>query len=869
MDCINLSGQWEWSFEKNGSYTPGFHLPGSACEAAIGEKSLPFTQMTKDTVRCLRPRYEYIGDIFLRRTVEIPQAWENSHITLFLERVNFLSEVFVDNAPLLRPFVSFSTPHTYDLSATLTPGVHELTIRISNKDILNLDHMSSGYSNDTQSFWCGIIGRVELQREDVFRIHRLSVFPRGNKIEVRACLDTDCISPEVFRSAELSLSVSDCESGEKKPEQRFSFKLYNRRQTITVIYDMGDNVKLWDTASPSLYTLDAVLLADGGQEPQPCQVRDKKSLVFGMRTFKAEGRSFLLNGKKIFLRGTLDCAIFPKTGYPPTDLDSWLYICRQLKRYGLNHIRFHSWCPPEAAFAAADIVGILILAEMPLWLNLDVCALDTGSDPVHESFFRDESLRISETYGSHPSFVMFSNGNELLGDFDMLEKITVQTKALDDRRLYTLTSNFERVPTSADDYFCAYSSYGKRLRLQTMLDELVKGTFVNFNDAVRTMDIPSVSFEVGQYCVYPDVNSLDSFNGNLLPLNFQVIRDDLAKKGLLDRAADYVYASGKLAALLYKEELEAAYRTEELGGIELLGIQDYCGQCTATVGILDQFYHSKGIVTPEEFRRFCSDSVPLMEAERIFTDDDMFTARLYTSDRRQCSYTLTISDGRTAVFEKSGSLPDTAEFALSAVVSPARLSVTLKTDCGENSWNIFVFPKRAEVAVQVPVLPDFGTEAERIAAEGGRAIILAGSLKNPIAGKFFPVFWSPAYFYSTNPCGLIIRSGHPLFEHFPTGNCSDFQWCRPMENSFCFDLTGLSRELRPIVEPVPNFFDNTPMSPLFEAKVGRGSFLFCGFSPDGSSPEEKQLWAAAVEYAASEEFAPQFELSLAEIRSLY
>ncbi len=869
MDCINLSGRWEWSFEENGSYNGGFQLPGSACENAIGKKWLPFDRMTKDTVRCLRPKYEYIGDIFLRRTVEIPDGWGNSHITLFLERVSFVSEVYVDGRKLLRPFVSFSVPHTYDLSSVLTPGDHELKIRISNSDVLNLDHMSSGYSNDTQSFWCGIVGRIELQKEDIFRIHRLSVFPQKDKIKIKACIDTECVSPETFRTAELVLNVSDCESGEEKAEQRFSFKLYNRRQNVTAVYDMGDNIKLWSPDSPALYKLKATLITEDSESPGSFIARDEKSSVFGMRTFEAESRSFLLNGKKIFLRGTLDCAIFPKTGYPPTDLDSWLYICRQVKRYGLNHIRFHSWCPPEAAFTAADIEGVLVLAEMPLWLNLDVCALDTGSDPVHGEFFRSEALRISEMYGNHPSFVMFSNGNELLGDFDMLEKITAQTKALDNRRLYTLTSNFERVPSEADDYFSAFSSYGKRLRLQNMLDEVAKGTFVNFNDAVETMDIPTVSFEVGQYCVYPDVTSIDSFSGNLLPLNFMAIRDDLEKKGLLDRAAEYVHASGKLAALLYKEELEAACRTEELAGIELLGIQDYCGQCTATVGILDQFYGSKGIIAPEDFRRFCCDSVPLMESGRIFTDEDTFAAKLYTSNRRQCPYTLTISDSNCIIAEKSGILPDTAELQLSDVKSPSQLTVALKTDCGENSWNIFVFPRAAAPVQSVPVFPSFNAEAERIAAEGGRAIILAGSLKAPIDGKFFPVFWSPAYFYSTNPCGLIIKAEHPFFRRFPTGKYSDFQWYQPMENGVCFNLSSISRKLRPIVEPVPNFFDNTPMSPLFEAKIGCGSFLFYGFSPDGESAEEKQLWRAAVEYAASEEFTPEITLSLDEIHSLY
>lgn len=883
MEIIDLSGNWQWSQNPEEKFSDGFILPGSTCDNKIGKKAEPFTEINRDSVRCLVPAYDYIGSIYLKKEIEVPEDWKNSYITLFMERVNIASDVWIDGIKAGRTVVSLSTPHIYDLSKIITPGIHTITIRVTNENILNIDHISSGYSEDTQSIWCGIVGRIALQKEDIFHIERIAVFPRDNSIDIKATIDTDCRAPKEFRRVDLLLSVQSIVTGDIKEEKRYPLYLYNRRQNITVNYDMGENILRWSEAEPNLYTLTAALCYDGlgdisdvpniGDIKNQKDVRSTKTFVFGMREFKTNGRTFTINGEPVFLRGTLDCAIFPKTGYPPTDLDSWLYICRQIKNYGLNHIRFHSWCPPEAAFAAADITGVYVLAELPLWMNYDVCPIDTGADPIHEIFAHNEALRISETYGNHPSFVMFSNGNELLGDFDILEKITAQIKAIDDRRLYTLTSNFDRIPTPADDYFCAFAAGGKRLRLQTFRKVLWEGTHFNFDPAVEEMDIPEVSFEVGQYCVYPDVNSIDKFDGNLLPLNFQVIKDDLEKKGLLDRANEFVEASGKLAALLYKEDIEAALRTKDLGGFELLGLEDYTGQCTATIGLLDQFYHSKGIIAPEEFSCFCGDSVPLFESRRIFKNNETLIASVYLSDRKgDINYTLTLSDFGNEIFSQSGVLPSEISIPLDFVNKPSMLKVTLSTKLCHNSWNIFVYPESInEPPSQIPVLDGFNSEALKIVENGGTAIILGtyDNLKNPIEGKFFPVFWSPAYFPSTNSCGLICKEDHALFKDFPTGRFSDFQWYHPMESAVNFDLGCLPRRFRPIVEAVPNFCDNTPQSPLFEAAVGKGNFIFCGFTKNNEFIEQRHLWNAIVNYACSPDFTPKEHLNLETVLSLF
>ena len=69
------------------------------------------------------------------------------------------------------------------------------------------------------------------------------------------------------------------------------------------------------------------------------------------------------------------------------------------------------------------------------------------------------------------------------------------------------------------------------------------------------MEVPLVTHEVGQYSVYPDLTEIPKYTGTLMPLNFMAVKEDLEKKGLIDKAPQYLQASGKLAAILYKEEI--------------------------------------------------------------------------------------------------------------------------------------------------------------------------------------------------------------------------------------------------------------------------------------------------------------------------
>ena len=333
----------------------------------------------------------------------------------------------------------------------------------------------------------------------------------------------------------------------------------------------------------------------------------------------------------------------------------------------------------------------------------------------------------------------------------------------------------------------------------------------------------------------------------------------MQQKGIYHNLKDYVRASGDLAVKLYKEDIEAALRTENFGGFELLSLTDYTGQSTATVGILDAMFESKGLITPKEWRRFCNNVVPLFKAKRIFKNTEILEAELDLYDFGEHKienpiFDIRISNKNETLFSLRTNERN-IQFPLDCIKSSSILEVNMNVDGFENSWRIFVFVDENVDDVQIIKTE---TALKEIIINGGRAIVGKELFKNSINGSFIPVFWSPVHFPSQKPCGAIIDEAHPIFKYFPTEKYPDYQWKRLLDSSVGIDISKYAIE--PIIEAVPNFMDNTPSSPLFEAKLENAELLFAGFDLDDKSIEVTAFKNALIKYVASENFAPQYEI---------
>ena len=888
-------------------------LPGTVGEHGLGNPLDMEPVLDRETVRSLRQHHRYVGAAWFQRELAIPPEWIDKQIELFLERVMFESRVWVDGREAgVRD--SLSTPHVYEIGRLLRPGGrHLLTVRVDNRDVRHIGPHPSAYTDETQTIWNGVIGKIELRAQDPVRFRSIQVYPdvAENKVRIRASVENGTGKPadiavRLFVRPEQAADAASAEAAERPPEEHRFTLSEAERQTLEWDYEMGRTCRLWDEFTPSLYVLEASLrtLSDG--EP----MSDERSVVFGMRSFGVRGTQFIVNGRPTFLRGTLDCCIYPLTGYPPMDEAAWENVFRTVKDYGLNHVRFHSWCPPEAAFCAADRLGVYLQVEGPVWM--DIWNGPVGSDPEHYVYLPQEAERIVDEYGNHPSFCLFSNGNELNGDFGLLHDIVDKLKKKDGRRLYTLTTNWDRPLDEADDFFIAQTVDGVGVRGQYFPDLLAETTALAYTEAVSRRPVPVVSHEVGQYAVYPDMREIDKYRGTLRPINFEAIRRDLERKDMLGDADKFTRGSGMLALQLYRDEVEAALRTPGMGGFQLLDLHDFPGQSTATVGILNSFWESKGLIGPAEFRRFCGPTVLLLEMpKRLYDAGERWEADVLVShygpadlDGVDIEWSIARADGSVldrgvlaGVRVPAGTVTrcgGAASDAFRSLAAAEQLRVTVRivgTDM-VNAWDVWVYPpvesgEQKEEAIAgspssanaasgedgILVAEAWSPEVERHLARGGRVLLLpfGRNLANARPGKFFPVFWSPVHFKTENPCGIYVRHAHPLFEGFPTDDYASYQWKDLLEQSVSLNYDSIGAGLEPLVQVIPNFYHNHRWTNLFECRAGRGKLVVCSIDVSRRLEERgpaRQLRRSILEYMALDAFNPATELSFEQLREL-
>ena len=568
-------------------------MPGTTDEAKLG---LP--NPAKPSLDGLYRGNIYAGPAWYQRDIEIPANWHGKRVELLLERVHWETRVWLDGREIGTQD-SLIAPQVHDLGMGITPGQHCLTICVDNSLKFDLGGFVSILYEGTQTNWNGLVGKIELRAVDPVSIEDVQVFPDVERKLVKVKVTIRNMSGHPV-PAILRLRSSSKPGVINKTDRIFLAE--KDRLVVTQEHRVSD-ARLWDEFSPRLYTLDVTIDGKAGKDA----FADARSVKFGMRKLEIRGTQFLLNGRPIFLRGTLECAIFPLTGYPPTDVPAWQRIFRVLKSYGLNFMRFHSWCPPEAAFAAADIEGVYLQVEGPE-ANIHI----DRHTPVGK-FMEEELLRIVHVYGNHPSFCLMTLGNEHSGAGDTLDHWVEMLIHEDPRHFYSSASAGQMTVHRQ------YTEGGPRGVHGPQTD-------VDFGGEIATQDRPLTGHEIGQWTFFPNFEEIGKYAGVLQAKNFELIRDDLAKKHLLDLAPQFVQATGRHAVLLYKEEIEVLLRTPNYPGFSLLDLHDYPGQGTALIGPLDPFWDSKGFVTPEQHTRYCGPVVPLLRLKkRTFTSDEPLT----------------------------------------------------------------------------------------------------------------------------------------------------------------------------------------------------------------------------------------------------
>lgn len=921
-EALSLAGEWNFRIdsldrgieEKWYLMTGGesVKLPGSMAESGKGEEVTLKTDWTGDIIDrsyftdekyskyrepgnikipfWLKPEKYYKGAAWYQKEVDLPAEWKDKEITLYLERPHWESTVFVNGKPAGIEN-SLAVPHLFNISGLVAEGKNLISIRIDNRVKIPVGVNSHSISDHTQSNWNGIAGDISLKATSKISIDDIAIYPDIKKKSVKVIVEVlnrsgDSFEGKISMQAEAFNTLNTL----KHRKATISASIASERAQFVIDYPMGEKMLEWNEFEPSMYNL-AIVLKNSDNE-----VIDQKNEDFGMREFKSSGTRFELNSRPIFLRGTTECCIFPLTGYPPTDRESWEKVLKTCKDYGLNHMRFHSYCPPEAAFEAADRLGIFFHVECSSWANQGT---SVGDGKSVDKFIYEEGDRIIKKYGNHPSFCMMAYGNEPAGrnQKEFLGKLLKYWKAKDNRRVYTSAAGWPVIPEN--DYNLLpdprIQHWGEGLK--SIINKEAPQTEFDYDSIISKYRIPVVSHEIGQWCVYPDFKEVGKYTGVLKATNFEIFRETLDENGMGKQAEDFLMASGKLQALCYKAEIEAALRTSGFAGFQLLQLHDFPGQGTALVGILNPFFESKGYITPEEFTMFCNSTVPLVrmpkfvynnhESIRADIEISHFGLKPLTNATVDCK--ILKADG-DSVFSKQFHIAEipvanciligSVEFDLAGIREPQKLKlvVEIQNTPFKNSWDIWVYPDSEDLkSDKILITDNLDKNAENILSKGGSVLLLnygriGASKGGDVAIGFSSIFWNTAWTNNQAPhtLGILCDPAHPVFKDFPTEYHSNWQWWDPVMHSQVMILNDFP-EVKPLIQPIDTWFENRKLGLAFEAVSGGGKIFVCSIdlkNISGDRLASKQLFKSILGYMESDSFKPANEINIGKIRNL-
>jgi len=841
MMKIDLSGQWQVKLDAEKqetmpqAYPETMMLPGTTSAAGLG-----MPNPAKET-GCLTDAYRFEGAVWFMRTFTAGD-WTGEQTMLTLERTR-KTTVYLDGRPIGHQ-ESLCTPHRYFLPP-VHAGEHTLVIRVDNTDYPTRGgHLTSP---DTQSNWNGITGEISLTVA-----HTLLT-----DLTVRPDLRRGCL-----RVHGHIIGAPDGVAGIVLPGQMEHLLPY-RRGVLDGECPLKGNEAFWDEAHPEIHTISIDL--DG----------DVYETTFGLRDVRTVGRRLLINGRETFLRGKVDNLLYPKTGYTPTDVASWMTILGIAKEYGINHYRYHTACPPDAAFTAADLLGVYMAPELPFWGTVAEEG-EEGYDERERDFLFQEGFRILREYGHHPSFLWLSLGNELWGSKDVLNRMMRAYREADDTKLYSSgANNYQFVPDVLDEEnvfvgvrlgrerlirgsyaMCdapqgivqttapeSVSNYDASIVPETLRQsgeagkvQIQYGTGVKEVDAQSAdaliPDVPVISHEVGQYVFYPDFSEISHYTGPLKPRNIEAMRENLERAGLYGEHEAFFRQTGHLAVDCYKREIETLLRSREVSGFQLLDLQDYTGQGTALVGVLNAMMENKGLISAEEWREFCAGTVVLGEFASftgMMGEDIRFDVQISECDpeKQHTCIRCILMDGERELYAcdvtpgaRQGRLTDAV-----SVTFPAEcyrdamqeritgLTVVLTLEDGtRNHYPIWLIPQ-VDIRITREGIEKDGRMVAFVSAEekADGAAIVVPSAEGQLPAEYCTDFWCYPMFRSISESmgkpvpvgtmGLSIDTASPLLKRFAQEDYTTPAWYAILQTAH---VQRLPADIRPAVQMIDN-----------------------------------------------------------------
>lgn len=877
---IDLSGIWETEL--------GIcNLPGTTDENKLGGGNSN-THVTTQLTRL----YPHEGALTYSRKISIGKDMADKKLTLFLERTK-PSTLWIDGDSI-GSICQLYAPHEYVLPR-LNAGEHTISLRIDNRSgaVPQGVHGSHAWTDATQTNWNGILGKMEIIAADIATIKSVNVYPD---------IKNHCVNVKVAIMADKAITTKMALEGISEDSRMV--RLMKGENIIERTIHI-DNMRLWSEFHPDLYDLKVSIHGK--------KHHSVKTVRFGMREFGVKGTQLTINGLTTFLRGTHDGCVFPLTGYCPTDVEEWKRLFLKAKEYGINHYRFHSYTPTEAAFEAADEVGMYLQTELPLWGHIEA---ETASQ---NEFMLNEARTLIKAFGNHPSFMSLGLGNELWGDHDIMKSWLDEFRKTDNRHLYVYGSNNSLGWNGAqdgEDYFVTCrvgggNDYKTNTRTSFSFADEDDGGILNhrrpntrddFSHPVSICPRPIIAHETCQFQMYPDYGQISQYKGVLYPYNLEVFRDRLNENGLASQAKDFTKATTKWALECYKADIEYCVRTKGFGGYQLLDIKDYPGQGSALCGILDAFMNQKD-EADKKVIDVMQPIVPMLVMDKFCWEE----GETFNADILLCNYTEKDIDDKITIQIHDNQ--DIANLEVASCVRQGCMDVihTLKDDnitrcpdgkskqikivlvCGnyKNEYNIWVYAKESRKDSKVIVADTLNSDVIK-SLVAGKTVLLTPRLssieKHSIGGLFTPDYWNYAMFktisennnrpVSPGSLGMMVnmndRQKSIFNTYFPNEGHSDWQWWCIAKNSRPLILNTLDKDYRPLIQTIDNVERNHKLGILMEFKIGNGKLLISATDLKAIDcfPEGRAYANAIMSYAQSNDFCPTTEISIDNLRTL-
>ena len=407
-DWLNLNGLWDFEITERDTNKIAINYARKILVPFCVESAL---SGIKETITGKQ-------QMIYRRFFSIPSHWNQKHLILHFEAVDYEAKVWVDGKYVGIHKGGYDH-FQFDIAGFLNKDEkHEIKLVVwdptnEGSQPIGKQALPAIRNRTKYTATSGIWQTVWLEPTNEVAIESIKIIPN---------IDNGTIS--------LQTKVVGATQGARIKIQAFD----QGKEIASSIAAIGEPVslqlnqpKLWSPTNPFLYDFKLSLINDG-------KVVDEVSSYFGMRKISM-GRDqegymrILLNNEIIYQLGPLDQGYWPDGILTPASDQALRYDIAYLKKIGANMDRMHMKVQPERWYYHCDQLGILVWQDMVSPTKF----IDTKSNLNPSDFELEHNITVDQLY-NHQSIIQWVLFNESWGQYDT-ERLTAALKAKDPTRL--------------------------------------------------------------------------------------------------------------------------------------------------------------------------------------------------------------------------------------------------------------------------------------------------------------------------------------------------------------------------------------------------------------------------------------------------